>query len=189
MPLVLEALVTTVDFDGGVHLAPMGPHVEGSEFRRFELRPFPTSQTYLNLHRHREGVLHITDNVLLVARAAIGRAGTPSCELAHAVRGFVLTDCCQYFEFRVTAIDDSHERVRMSAEVVYVGRKRDFFGFNRAKHAVVEAAILATRAGILPAEQIAADFARLRPLVEKTGGAAEHEAFALLEEYLRARPS
>ena len=29
------------------------------------------------------------------------------------------------------------------------GRLRDFFGFNRAKHAVIEAAILATRLSLL----------------------------------------
>ena len=74
----------------------------------------------------------------------------------------------------------------MAAEVVHAGHKRDFFGFNRAKHAVVEAAILATRTAFLPAEQIAAEFGRLRVLVEKTGGPDEHAAFALLTEFVRA---
>ena len=35
------------------------------------------------------------------------------------------------------------------ADVVDSGRLRDFFGFNRAKHAVIEAAILATRIDFL----------------------------------------
>jgi hypothetical protein len=187
--MILEGLVTTIDDDGAVHLAPMGPHVEGPEFQRFELRPFPTSQTYLNLKRHGEGVLHVTDDVLTLARAAIGRATAPQCEPARCVRGFVLSDCCRYFEFRVSAIDDSQERIRMAAEVVHAGRKRDFFGFNRAKHAVVEAAILATRVNILAIEQIATEFERLKVLVEKTGGASEHEAFALLAQFVQARRS
>jgi hypothetical protein len=74
----------------------------------------------------------------------------------------------------------------MTAEIVHAERKRDFFGFNRAKHAVVEAAILATRTAFLPAEQVAAEFARLRVLVEKTGGPAEHEAFSLLAKTVLA---
>jgi uncharacterized protein len=127
--------------------------------------------------------------VLMLARAAIGQETAPPCESARCVRGFVLSDCCRYFEFRVAAIDDSQERIRMSAEVVHVGRKRDFFGFNRAKHAVVEAAILATRVNILAVEHIAAEFARLRPLVEKTGGASEHAAFTLLAQFVQARRS
>ena len=72
----------------------------------------------------------------------------------------------------------------MTAEVRHVGRGRDWFGFNRAKHAVVEAAILATRVGILPAAEIAAEFARLRVPIDKTGGPAEREAYELLSDYL-----
>jgi uncharacterized protein len=190
MPFILEGIVTTLDDRGGVHVAPMGPQVEGPVFTRFELRPYPSSQTFQNLKRRGEGVLHVTDDVLLLARAAIGAAGQPACEPATAIRGFVLADCCRYYEFRATAIDELQERVRIHAEVVHIGRRRDFFGFNRGKHAVVEAAILATRTRFLPAEQIAAEFARLQVLVEKTGGPAEHEAFRLLSESLaNAQPS
>ena len=187
--MILEGLVTTLDADGEIHLAPMGPYLEGPEFQQFELRPFATSQTYLNLRRHGEGVLHVTDDVLLLAQAAIGQARVPSCEPTQSVRGFVLADCCRYFEFRVTTCDESQERVRMTAEVVHAGRKRDFFGFNRAKHAVVEAAIFATRIAILPIEQITAEFQRLRPLIEKTGGKAEIRAFELLDQFVRMKPT
>ena len=58
---------------------------------------------------------------------------------------------------------------------------REFFGFNRAKHAVIEAAILATRFHLLPADEIEAEFRKLRVIVDKTGGDAEHEAMAFLE--------
>ena len=51
------------------------------------------------------------------------------------------------------SIDASGERVNIEAEVVHIGRTRDFFGFNRAKHAVVEAAILATRLHLLPLDR------------------------------------
>ena len=75
----------------------------------------------------------------------------------------------------------------MEAEVVERGRLRDFCGFNRAQHAVLEAAILATRVERLPADEIFAQLDRLRPLVEKTGGAAEERAWAFLDQFFRAR--
>ena len=78
-------------------------------------------------------------------------------------------------------IDDREERVTIEAEVVHSGRGRDFFGFNRAKHAVLEAAILATRTAFLPLDDIAAEFRKLAVIVQKTGGPQEHAAFALLE--------
>jgi uncharacterized protein len=185
MPLVLEGLVSTLDPDGRPHLAPMGPHVPAAEFDRFTLRPFPTSQTYHNLKAHGEGVLHVTDDVLLLAKAAIGALDPPpDFDTGRVVRGWVLHDCCRFFEFRVTAIDESEPRVRVEATVVHSGRKRDFFGFNRAKHAVVEAAVLATRTAILPHDETAAEYRRLAVIVEKTGGPQEHEALRLLQHHL-----
>lgn len=183
--MILEGLVTTLDSAGAMHLAPMGPTVDGAQFDRFQLRPFPTSQTYQNLCRHGEGVLHVSDDVLLLAGAAVGRVDpeTPY-RPASRIRGFVLADCCRYYEFRVAAIDARDERVRIDAEVVHAGRVRDFFGFNRAKHAVVEAAILATRTAFLPPDTIAVEMQRLGTIVGKTGGPEEHEALALLERFV-----
>ena len=184
MPLVLEGLVTTPDSAGSIHVAPMGPHVQ-ADMRRFVLRPFPSSQTYRNLLAHPEGVLHVTDDVLLLARAAIGQIREPPPHRpASVVRGFVLTDACRAFEFRVASIDDSGQRVKIECDVVHAETLRDFFGLNRAKHAVVEAAILTTRIHLIPLDEIDAEYAKLAVLVEKTGGEREQEAFAVLRQYL-----
>jgi hypothetical protein len=184
MPLVLEGLVTTLDPAGGIHVAPMGPHVR-PDMRRFLLRPFPTSQTYQNLRAHPEGVLHVTDDVLLLARAAIGRLPeAPPHRPAAVVKGFVLSNACRALEFRVASFDDSEQRVKIECDVVHAESLRDFFGLNRAKHAVVEAAILGTRIHLLPLTEIAAEYAKLAVLVEKTGGEQEHEAFTVLRQFL-----
>ena len=183
--MILEGLVTTRNADGSPHLAPMGPRVE-PDFARFVLRPFPTATTYQNLRRHPEGVLHVTDDALLLAKAALAAADPlPPVRPAEHVGGFVLADCCRWYEFAVREVDDSGERVTLHAEVVHAGRRRDFFGFNRAKHAVVEAAILATRFHLRPLAEVAAEFAELRVIVGKTGGPAEHEAMDFLESRLR----
>lgn len=188
--MILEGLVTTTNPDGTPHLAPMGPRVDGPAFTCFLLRPFPTSHTYQNLVRHGEGVLHVTDDVLLLAKAAVGAVDVfPPVRPSEHVSGFVLTGACRYFEFRVALRDDTEQRVRIEAEVVHSGSLRDFFGFNRAKHAVLEAAILATRLHLLPAEEIAAEFRKLRVIVDKTGGPAECEAMAFLEAYRAGRPA
>jgi hypothetical protein len=184
--VILEGIVTTVAADGTLNIAPMGPHVD-SAMRRFVLRPFRTSTTYRNLKERPEGVLHVTDDAFLLARTAIGML--PEAEVAtrpaECVAGRILVDTCRYYEFRVVDWDDREERTTLLAETVAEGWVRDFFGFNRAKHAVVEAAILATRASFLPLEEVFADYQRLAPLVEKTGGPAEREAFALLSRHVR----
>jgi hypothetical protein len=182
--MILEGLVTSVSAAGEINMAPMGPRVDSS-MRRLVLRPFPTSQTYRNLQQHGEGVFHVTDDVLLLARAAIGSVDPlPALMDAKHVKGHILCDACRYYEFRVASMDTSQERVSIAAEVIHSGSLRDFFGFNRAKHAVVEAAILASRTHILPHSEIAAEFRRLSSLVDKTGGPQEQEAFAVLLQYI-----
>jgi hypothetical protein len=85
----------------------------------------------------------------------------------------------------VNRIEDSRPRAEIEADAVDRGRVRDFLGFNRAKHAVVEAAILATRIHLGSAGQLRAELARLRHPVDRTGGARERQAFAFLERYVR----
>lgn len=184
--MILEGLVTTCNADGSPHLAPMGPRV-GPDFTHFVLRPFPSSGTYRNLLARPEGVLHVTDDARLIARAALGAVDPlPMLHAAERVTGFVLADACRSYEFVVRSVDDAGPRVEIVAEVVYAGRHRDFWGFNRAKHAVVEAAILATRLHLIPHAEVAVEFARLRVVVVKTGGPAEIEAMDFLDERLAA---
>jgi hypothetical protein len=190
--MILEGIVTTIDESGEVNIAPMGPRVD-ADMQRFLLRPFNTSQTYRNLKSHGEGVLHVTDDVLLLAHAALGAiTPLPPMTPAQRVKGWVLADACRWWEFRVRSMDETSERIAIEVETVHAGRGRDFFGFNRAKHAVVEAAILATRTDFLPLAEIEAEFGKLAVIVDKTGGAAEKQAFRFLADHVervkRGRP-
>jgi hypothetical protein len=195
---ILEGIVTTmtdVAALDSVNIAPMGPMVD-ADFNRLVLRPFTSSTTYRNLKATGEGVFHITDDALLIARGAIGKvtaywSGGPSrgsssapVRPADAVRGVVLTGACRYYEFRVISLDDSRERTRIEAQVVNRGTLRDFIGFNRARHAVLEAAILATRIHLTGAAAVLAEFDRLMSPIEKTGGEEEHQAMRELRAYV-----
>lgn len=187
--MILEGLVTTVDPAGRLNVAPMGPIVS-PDMDRLVLRPFRTSQTYRNLLQRPSGVFHVVDDVLLLAKAAIGRLDQePETFLAERVAGRVLRMACRWYEFEVESINDSQERTELSARVVHVGRLRDVFGFNRAKHAVIEAAILATRLHLISRDEIHRQYAALKVAVEKTAGPDEPEAFSLLERFVHEPPA
>jgi uncharacterized protein len=183
--VILEGIITTINADASVNIAPMGPIVEPS-MRQLLLRPYQTATTYANLKRTEQGVFHVTDDVELLAHAAVGNVEPPpEMFAATGVAGFVLAGACRWYALRVSSIDDRQSRTEIVADVVDQGRLRDFFGFNRAKHAVVEAAILATRVDLLPADEILREFQRLAVPVQKTGGEAERAAFAFLHDYVR----
>ena len=105
---------------------------------------------------------------------------------AHAVTGKILADACRWYAFRVADVDETSERITMTAQVVDCGTIREFFGFNRAKHAVLEAAILATRVNFLPHDEILAQLEQLASPVAKTAGPQETEAFKLLQNYIQS---
>lgn len=184
--MILEGVVTTLNEDGSPNISPMGPEVD-TPLTTFVLKPYKTSRTYQNLKRIGEGVLHVTDDVELIARAAINQFDEPPATIrAEAVDGEILADACRWYAFRVSRLNDAEDRTRIECQVVDEGRIRDFFGFNRAMYAVIEAAILATRTKFLPQVEVDEQLMRLQSLVEKTAGPRERRAFALLAEYVSA---
>ena len=74
----------------------------------------------------------------------------------------------------------------MTTRVVGRGSGREFIGFNRASHAVLEASILASRARRLPADEIRAELARLDVVVDKTAGPRERAAMDSVLAQVRA---
>jgi hypothetical protein len=99
-----------------------------------------------------------------------------------------LSDACSWRELQVTAIDATPPRSRVETAVVHRGVSREFIGFNRAAHAVLEATIYATRLHLLDRAFIEQELARLQVIVDKTAGPAEHEAMTVISDYVRAAP-
>jgi uncharacterized protein len=173
--VILETVVTTTNPDGSINCAAMG--VEWGE-GRIVIRPFRGTRTLRNLLTTPAAVVHVTDDILLFSQAALGDPHPPTRPAEH-LQGAILQDACSWREVRVEAIEDG-ERARITTTVVGGGRGREFLGFNRACHAVLEASILASRARLLDAEEIRGELERLQVLVDKTGGPREREAMAFV---------
>jgi len=183
--VILETIVTSVAEDGTVNCAPMG--VEWGE-HTIILKPFLETATYRNVVTTGAAVVNLIDDVRVFALAAIANPQYPTVP-ATVVRGVVLADCCSWREVEVRSIDSTPPRSRIDAAVVHHGMRREFIGFNRARHAVLEAAIYATRLHILPRAFVESEMARLQVIVDKTADAPEREAMALLTEHVRSVPA
>src|SRR5881396_1248913 len=166
-----------MDARGVINFAPMGVEWGDDEI---VIKPFLETTTFKNLEATRVAVINLTDDVMVFAQGAIANVQFPAVP-ATVVRGVVLEAACSWREVEVRTLDATPPRARIVHRVV----RREFLGFNRARHAVLEAAILATRTHLLPADQIRAEFARLQVIVDKTAGPREREAMALLSEYVR----
>lgn len=182
--MIIETIVTTVALDGAVNCAPMG--VEWGD-EGIVLKPFLDTTTYRNVVATRAAVVNLTDDVRVFARAAVSN---PTYETTPAVvvRGVVLADCCSWRELEARTIDSTPPRSRIDTTVVHRGTRRDFIGFNRARHAVLEAAIYATRLHLLPRAFVDSEMERLQVIVDKTAGPHELEAMEILTRHVRATP-
>jgi uncharacterized protein len=179
---IVETVTTTINPDGTVNCAAMG--VEWGE-ETIVIKPYGSTRTLRNLRETGAAVVNLTDDILLFAQAALGDP-QPATRPTATIDGAVLADACSWREVTVEEIDASGPRARVTTRVVGRGVGREFLGLNRARHAVLEASIIASRARWLPPAEIRAELERLQVVVDKTAGPREREAMELVRRHVRA---
>jgi hypothetical protein len=184
---LIETVVTTTGSDGMVNCAAMGVRWGEEELVFW---PFDSTRTLRNLRRHGEAVVHLTDDALLFVEAALGHP-RPALRRASAVDGAVIEEANAWREIVVTEIAPAEgelPRSRVRARVVAAGRgDREPLGLCRARHAAVEASILASRLKWLGAAHVQAEMGRLQELVDKTAGPRERAAMEYVRRYVSER--
>lgn len=186
---LIETVVTTTGSDGVVNCAAMGVRWGETELVFW---PFDDTRTLKNLHFRGEAVVHLTEDVLLFVQAALGHP-RPPMRAARAIDGSVITQASAWREVVVTEIapsDDAMPRSRVRARVVATGSGDGTAappGLCRARHAAVEASIVASRLSRLGGERVGAELDRLQELVDKTAGPRERAAMAYVRRYVAER--
>jgi hypothetical protein len=183
MPMIRECIVTTINAEGAVHMAPLGLIAEGEGWI---IAPFRPSTTLDNLQAVPCAVANYTDDARVFAGCLTGRKDWAT---AGAGDGFVvprLAVALAHAELEVTRLTLDDQRPRFHCRVVNEVIHAPFRGMNRAKAAVVEAAILASRLHMLPQEKIDAELAYLQIAIDKTAGPEEREAWGWLMEKIAA---
>jgi uncharacterized protein len=181
MPMIRETILTTVGGDGRVHIAPIGIIADGEGWI---IAPFRPSTTLDNLTAVPFAVANYTDDVRIFAGCLTGRSAWPTTA-ADNVPVPRLATALAHAELAVVDVTEHEQRPRFHCAVVHRRSHAPFTGFNRAKAAVVEAAILVSRLNLLPREKVEAEIAYLAIAVEKTAGAEEKEAWTWLMEHIR----
>lgn len=171
--MIHETVVTTVSPDGVVHVAPMGiESIDGNIL----LKPFKPSVTLDNVLATRTAVVNFTTDVRVFAGCVTGRRDWPTVA-AEVIPGVRLASTLAHAELRLLEQHEDPLRPRLLMQRVHQVHHGDFAGFNRAQAAVLEAAVLVSRLGMLPPEKIAREIEYLLIAIGKTAGPAELEAW------------
>lgn len=182
MPMIRETIVITTDRDGRVHIAPIGLIAEGDGWI---VAPFRPSTTLDNLIAVPFATASHTDDVRVFAGCLTGRRDWPTVA-SEEVPVPRLAGALAHAELAVTEMKDDPQRPRFRCRVARLVSHAPFQGFNRAKSAVLEAAILVSRLTVLPRERIERELAYLQSAIDKTAGPAEAEAWGWLMDKVRA---
>ena len=178
MPYIRETIVTTIAEDGAVHIAPLGIIQDGEHWI---IAPFRPSTTLANLEATGIAVVNYTDDAKIFAGCLTGRRDwplvpVPDCRVPR------LAAALAHDVLEVVSVKEDATRPRFSCRVAASGQHRPFQGMNRAKAAVLEAAILVSRLHMLPAEKIEDEIAYLKIAIDKTAGPDEEQAWYWLLE-------
>jgi uncharacterized protein len=176
--MIWETIVTTTAADGTVHIAPMGIHERGDVI---VLAPFRPSTTLDNVLATRSAVVNYCDDVRVFAGCLTGRRDWPTLP-AGKVTGARLADTLAHAELSLQTIEEDELRPRLICTVAQRVMHGAFPGYNRARAAVLEAAILVSRLNMLPAEKIDREMEYLKIAIDKTAGANERQAWQWLLE-------
>ena len=181
MPLIRETIVTTVSAQGRVHIAPLGVIAEGEDWI---IAPFRPSTTLDNLTAVPRAVLNHVDDVRIFAGCLTERRDWPL--VADGNGPPRLAACLAHEELTVAHVEEHPQRPRFRCRVTKRVTHGAFAGDNRARAAVIEACILASRLPMLARDKIDSEMAYLEMAIAKTAGPREQEAWGWIREKIEA---
>jgi hypothetical protein len=207
--MVIEGVVTTENQDGSIHVSPIGPHVNDA-LTQWMLKPFQSSTSFSNLRRTNRCVFHVTDDALLMAVAVLGLSSPNSSrfeELRPRISkgsqdriedslstlrgasleqpyGWCLQQANRIFALTIDRWDVSEPRALAFCSLAMQRELRPFWGWNRAKHSILELSVVASRVHMLAPTLIEEQLKLHQVVIEKTAGPSETAAWELLNTHL-----
>ncbi len=176
--MIQEIIISTINKDGSVHIAPMGIREQNN---KIVISPFKPSSTHENIKRNKTATINRVDDVRIFAGCLTGHKDWEVIA-TEKIKGYRLVAALSHIELELSSYKDNEARPCFYCTSVYEATHYPFKGFNRAQAAVIELAILVSRLDMLPREKIEQEIEYLSIAIEKTAGRNERIAWEWLME-------
>lgn len=180
MAMIIEGIITC-DSNSGPHAAALGP-VVNEELTHWTLRPFQSSRVFSLLRANPVCVFHVIDDALPIVEMVLGQAPSLTFEPLSG-GGWLVREACQWYQLEIDTWNLDGQRSEARARLTAQGTLRPFWGWNRAKHGLLEAAILISRAHLITKEELETNLDRIEPAIIKTAGPREQTAWQLIHSW------
>ena len=181
MTYVRETIVTTKNIDNTIKISPLGVYIDRGVLR---IKPFKPSISLDNILRNKSGVINYIDDVRIFASCIVKKNIKIDLSKVDKIDCSRIKSAVSHTEFIVDQVDDNDQRPTILCKPVNEEIHRMYYGFNRAKSAVLELCILASRLGIIDDSKIQNEIKYLAIAIKKTAGENELEAWGWLNEYI-----
>ena len=181
--MIHEVIVTTINKDKKVHIAPMGVKILQSNSKKLvQISPFKPSQTLNNILETKIATVNFIDNVKVFSGIVTGEKKDWELEVSDDKCAPHIQNTNTHMNVKVSEDHDDPVRPRIVCEVINEQIHRPFLGFNRAQFSVIELAVLSTRLGRIDDNKIKDEMKYLKIGIDKTAGKNEKEAWEWIEK-------
>ena len=181
--MIHEVIVTTINKDKKVHIAPMGVKILQSDSKKYvQISPFKPSQTLNNILETKIATVNFIDNVKVFSGIVTEEKKDWELEVFDDKFAPHLQNTNTHMNVEAREEHDDPVRPRIICEVINEQIHRPFLGFNRAQFSVIELAVLSTRLGRIDDNKIKDEMKYLKIGIDKTAGKNEKEAWEWIEK-------
>ena len=137
--MIHEVIVTTLDKNNGIHIAPMGIRWTNNDLESKEIiiSPFRPSTTLDNLVESKKAVVNLIDDVRVFAGIVTKKRKDWDIDKSNVHYPF-LKDTNTYIPVHVKKITEDDVRPKVICDQIDIISLKPFLGFNRAQSAVIE---------------------------------------------------
>ncbi len=181
--MIFETIVSTLDKNKEINFAPFG--IKKSK-NTILISPFVPSKTLNNLKENKFAVVNYTDRSEFFVDCIVGKIKFKK-EKCKNFPGFFINDALSFDQVTVKKILPDKIRPVFVCEINKSYQLKRFEGHNRARSAIIEACILASRVKMLPKDKIMSELEYLNISVSKTAGDSEKKSWKKISNFINSK--
>ena len=180
--MIIETIVSTISKKNIVNFAPFG--IKRTNKFIF-ISPYVPSVTLQNLLDNKFAAINYIDESEYFVNCIIGKKNfkKKKCKLINA---FYLENCLSYDEVEVINFTEDLKRPTFKCRILLSRCIKPFKGFNRARSALLEACILASRTKFLKKKKIMEELKYLSNAIIKTSGKKELDSWKKINQFINS---